>query len=135
MTLFHVLFSTAEQNEELFEALLEKYPYYVLGLKDADDKLAMSYLVTNWTRENKKLVHVTLQSWTFNRLERCNSKSWTARMMPLVNAVRSEDDKGQRVALFVEACSIDVDKYPSFPASSGLEKLQLQGSGNVFLRM
>ncbi|CAJ1945989.1 unnamed protein product [Cylindrotheca closterium] len=69
MTPFHVLFSTPEPSEELLQVLLDKFPYYDLGWEDANDNVAMDYLVANWTRENKVLLQMALQSWMIDRLE------------------------------------------------------------------
>ena len=41
MTPFHVFFSTAEPSQDLLEVLLDEFPHYVLGWKDANGKLAM----------------------------------------------------------------------------------------------
>ncbi|CAJ1946041.1 unnamed protein product [Cylindrotheca closterium] len=90
MSPFHILFSTVEPRGDMLEVLLKKFPYHVLGWKDADGKLAMDYLVSNWTYQNKILLQMALQSWIFGRLERWCDQSWRTTMIPLVNALLAE---------------------------------------------
>ncbi|CAJ1958349.1 unnamed protein product [Cylindrotheca closterium] len=106
MTPFHILFSTIDPCMQLLEVLLDKLPYYVLGRKDANDKLALEYLVTNWTRGNRVLLQMSLHQWMLSRLDRWHSKSWRTRTIPLVNDLLAEDDKELRMSYFSKACSV-----------------------------
>jgi hypothetical protein len=127
MTPFHILFSSVDPSDVLLEVFLDKYPYHILGCKDTSDKLAMDYLVSNWTPENKVLLQMALQSWMFGRLERWCLKGWRSRMIPLVNALLAEDDdKERRMALFVEACSV-LKQYEDMEATSILEMALWKG--------
>ncbi|CAJ1954705.1 unnamed protein product [Cylindrotheca closterium] len=120
MTPFHVLFSTTEPSGELFEVLLDKFPYHVLSWKDANGKVAMDYLVSNWTDTSTSLLDMTLQKWIFCRLERWCAKCWRNVMIPLVNTLLAEEDKGRRMTVFIEICSI-LKKYENVEATSILE--------------
>eukprot|EP00526_Cylindrotheca_closterium_P023932 CAMPEP_0113642684 /NCGR_PEP_ID=MMETSP0017_2-20120614/22425_1 /TAXON_ID=2856 /ORGANISM="Cylindrotheca closterium" /LENGTH=190 /DNA_ID=CAMNT_0000554123 /DNA_START=171 /DNA_END=740 /DNA_ORIENTATION=+ /assembly_acc=CAM_ASM_000147 len=120
MTAFHVLFSSAEPRGELLKVLLDKLPYYVLGLKDANGKLAMDYLVTNWTGENKILLEMALQSWMLSRLTSWGATLWMEVIQSKVQAILAEDDKEQRETLCKEAYSAFA-RYENVEATSILE--------------
>ncbi|CAJ1948559.1 unnamed protein product [Cylindrotheca closterium] len=129
MTPFHVLCSTIGPSQDLLQVLLDKLPHYVLGWRDANDNMAMNYLVNNWTDENKILLQKVLQSWIFSRLEHWCSESGRRRMIPLVNAVLAEDDKERRITAFVEACSVFA-QYEGMEATSILEMTLWKGKVN-----
>eukprot|EP00526_Cylindrotheca_closterium_P018735 CAMPEP_0113642524 /NCGR_PEP_ID=MMETSP0017_2-20120614/22342_1 /TAXON_ID=2856 /ORGANISM="Cylindrotheca closterium" /LENGTH=363 /DNA_ID=CAMNT_0000553957 /DNA_START=272 /DNA_END=1363 /DNA_ORIENTATION=- /assembly_acc=CAM_ASM_000147 len=120
LTPFHVLFSTAEPSGKLLKVLLDNYPYYVLGWKNANDKLAMDYLVTNWTETTASLLQMALQSWMFSRLERWGATSWMNAMQSKVQATLEEDDKERRLTLWTEAKS-SFAQYETMAAPSILE--------------
>eukprot|EP00526_Cylindrotheca_closterium_P015944 CAMPEP_0113643822 /NCGR_PEP_ID=MMETSP0017_2-20120614/23052_1 /TAXON_ID=2856 /ORGANISM="Cylindrotheca closterium" /LENGTH=265 /DNA_ID=CAMNT_0000555377 /DNA_START=1 /DNA_END=796 /DNA_ORIENTATION=- /assembly_acc=CAM_ASM_000147 len=120
MTVFHVHFSTAEPRGELLQVPLVKYPYHVLDLKDANGKLAVEYLMNNWTRENKLLLEMALQSWMLSRLTSWGATSWMEVMSSKVQDILAEDDKDRRMTVFFEACSI-MKQYENVEATSILE--------------
>eukprot|EP00526_Cylindrotheca_closterium_P021008 CAMPEP_0113614136 /NCGR_PEP_ID=MMETSP0017_2-20120614/7005_1 /TAXON_ID=2856 /ORGANISM="Cylindrotheca closterium" /LENGTH=205 /DNA_ID=CAMNT_0000523283 /DNA_START=672 /DNA_END=1289 /DNA_ORIENTATION=- /assembly_acc=CAM_ASM_000147 len=126
MTAFHVLFSSTEPRRELLKVLLDKFPYYVLGLKDVNGKLAMDYLVINWTQNNKILLQMTLQSCMLSRLERWGATSWMDDMQSKIQAILAEDDKERRMTIFSEACSI-MKEYENVEATSILEMALWKG--------
>eukprot|EP00526_Cylindrotheca_closterium_P015077 CAMPEP_0113642702 /NCGR_PEP_ID=MMETSP0017_2-20120614/22435_1 /TAXON_ID=2856 /ORGANISM="Cylindrotheca closterium" /LENGTH=251 /DNA_ID=CAMNT_0000554143 /DNA_START=273 /DNA_END=1024 /DNA_ORIENTATION=+ /assembly_acc=CAM_ASM_000147 len=119
MTAFHVLFSNAEPRGELLQVLLNKFPY-LLGWKDANGKLAMEYLVTNWTPENKILLEMALQSWMLSRLTSWGATLWMEVIQSKVQAILAEDDKEQRETLCKEAYSAFA-RYENVEATSILE--------------
>ncbi|CAJ1948437.1 unnamed protein product [Cylindrotheca closterium] len=100
MTPFHILFSSPEPSQDLFEILLDKFPHYVLGWKDANDNTAMEYLLNNWTRENKALLEDALQSWMYNRLDCWRSDDWRIRFLPTMNALLAQEDRVIRMSWF-----------------------------------
>eukprot|EP00526_Cylindrotheca_closterium_P009834 CAMPEP_0113637152 /NCGR_PEP_ID=MMETSP0017_2-20120614/19438_1 /TAXON_ID=2856 /ORGANISM="Cylindrotheca closterium" /LENGTH=418 /DNA_ID=CAMNT_0000548149 /DNA_START=20 /DNA_END=1273 /DNA_ORIENTATION=+ /assembly_acc=CAM_ASM_000147 len=106
MTPFHILFSSAEPSGELLQVLLDEFLYSVLGLKDANGKLAMDYLVTNWTRDNKMLLQMALQSWMFSRLTSWGATSWMEAMRSKVQDILAEDNKDRRSTLWMEAKTV-----------------------------
>jgi len=122
MTAFHVLFLTAGigPRGELLGVLLYKFPYNVLGWKDANGKLAMEYLVTNWTPENKTLLQRALQSWMLDPLERWGANSWKEAIESKIQASLVVDDKEQRSAFLTEAHS-EFAKYYNAETTSILE--------------
>eukprot|EP00526_Cylindrotheca_closterium_P017342 CAMPEP_0113642552 /NCGR_PEP_ID=MMETSP0017_2-20120614/22359_1 /TAXON_ID=2856 /ORGANISM="Cylindrotheca closterium" /LENGTH=314 /DNA_ID=CAMNT_0000553991 /DNA_START=288 /DNA_END=1230 /DNA_ORIENTATION=- /assembly_acc=CAM_ASM_000147 len=120
MTPFHVLFSTAKPRGELLEVLLDKFPYYVLGWKDANDKLAMDYLVTNWTRNNKILLQMALQNWMLSPLMSWGATSWMEVMGNRVQGILAEDDKARRSTLWNGAYSAFA-RYEQMELTSILE--------------
>ncbi|CAJ1948431.1 unnamed protein product [Cylindrotheca closterium] len=100
MTPFHILSSTPEPSQDLFEIVLDKFPHYVLGWKDANDNTAMEYLLSNWTRESKALLANSLQNWMYNRLDCWRSDGWRIRFLPTMNALRAQEDRGIRMNWF-----------------------------------
>jgi len=135
MTPFHVLCSAAEPSKELLRVLLDQYPYYVLDWKDAKGKLAVDYLVINWSSGNKMLLQMALQSWMISRLERWGATSWMEVMKNKVQDILAEDNKEQRLTLWKEFRSAFAT-YETMAAPSVLEmalwkmKIEYESSNN-----
>ncbi|CAJ1950518.1 unnamed protein product [Cylindrotheca closterium] len=112
MTPFHILCSSVDPRQDLFLVLLDKFPHYsVLGLKDANGKRAMDYLVANWTLETKVLFQEAMRRWTIDSLEHWGAPAGVMQDMERrVEAICTATRKDRRVNLYKEACS-QIERY------------------------
>ncbi|CAJ1950854.1 unnamed protein product [Cylindrotheca closterium] len=129
MTPFHILFSTIEPSQELLEVLLENYSNKTLDLKDANDKWAVEYLVSNWTETTSALLRTALQKWIVDPLVRWGAISWTESMLRWAQDILEENDKERR-STFINGAYSEFALYNGVEITSILEMVLWKGQLN-----
>lgn len=104
MTPFHVLCSSVEPRQDLFEILLEKYPYQMLRWKDDNDKEAMDYLIANWTPKTAALLEMSAQRWMFDPLNQWGIRSRKLDMERQIQDIMNATTKENRSILWNKIC-------------------------------
>ncbi|KAL3940566.1 MAG: hypothetical protein SGBAC_004922 [Bacillariaceae sp.] len=104
MTPFHVLCSSVEPRQDLFEILLEKYPCQMLRWKDENGKEAMDYLIANWTPKTAALLEMSAQGWMLDPLNQWGIKSRKLDMERQMQDIMTATTKENRSILWYNIC-------------------------------